>query len=156
MIETMYYKNLRNGRFDFNTNVTPLHDFTIDGETRITDRPKMQQHGSFRSFNYLGFQSLHLAGDLIGDTSEEYITRRLDFYSTLCPDYDNGRPQKERRWGTLFIKYYGQEVMQNDVTIDGYPTAEMGSNPTVSPYTVTFRAFDPYWVGTASGRRYLI
>lgn len=156
MIEDIYYQNLRNGTLKFNdlTVGIILKTFEIDGESRMTDRPKMQEAGSFRSYNYPARQMYHLAGDLIGDTSEEYISRRLNFLSVTHPP--DGGLQKFRYWGTLYIKYYGQNVFFNQVTVDGYPDIPMGSNPTVSPYTITMVAFDPWWTDKNTGVKYLI
>lgn len=114
----------------------------------------MQDAGDWQSFNYLGPQIIHLAGDLLADTTEAYITSRLDMMRILCPP--PGR-QKYRRWGELYLKYYGQEIMKNAVTLDGYPDIPVdGTNPTVSPYTVNFKVFDPYWIGVGTGTTYLI
>jgi hypothetical protein len=156
MIQNIYYTNLRNGTQNFNDLSVGviLKTFEIDGETRMTDRPKMQEGGNFRSFNYMGKQMLHLAGDIIGDTSEEYISRRLNFLSILHPP--NSDIQKNRYWGTLYIQYYGQNVFSNQVTMDGYPMVEMGSNPTVSAYTATFIAFTPWWTDVITGKQVLI
>jgi hypothetical protein len=154
MIESIYFINLRNQRWDFNTNTCPLKSFEIDGETRMTDRSKAEEAGDWPGYNYLGRQLIHLAGDLIGDTSEEYITRRLSMMSIICPP--EGR-QRNRRWGSLYIKYYGQETLQADCTVDGYPDLPMtGQNPTVTTYTVNFKIFNPYWQGVITGNKYLI
>jgi hypothetical protein len=154
MIEQIYYINANTQRrWTFNTNTCPLKTFETDQELRQTDRPKMQEGGSWRSYNYIGPQIIHLSGDLIGDTVEEYIDRRLDFLQVLAPPV--GR-QKLRYWGTLYLKYYGQSIFHNAVTMEGYPDLDIGINPTVSPYTVSFRAFNPYWTKSAGGAQVLI
>ena len=158
MIEEIYFENFRAGadkRWTFNTNTCPLKTFEIDGELKTTDRPKMQEPGDWQSFAYLGKLLVHLAGDLIGDTSEEYIDNRLRFMRVICPPWQP-QPQKNRAWGTLYIKYYGVERFKGDCTCDGVPDpGDMGFNPTVSEYSVTFKVFNPYWIGD-SGNRYLI
>lgn len=155
MIESFVFKNLRNQSWTFNTNDCPMHEFNIEGASRMTDRPKMQQAGDWEGFNYLDHQIIHIEGDLIRDTTELYITARIQLLGMLHPP--PGR-QKTRIWGTLEIKYYGMEIVKNRVTGDGYANMPMSaqSPSTVGPYQIAWKVFDPYWTGIGTGKRYLI
>jgi hypothetical protein len=132
-----------------------MHDFTIDGATRITDRAKMQQAGDWEGFNYLDHQIVRIEGDLIRDTTELYIAARLQLLAMLHPP--PGR-QKIRAWGTIDIKYFGQEIMTNRVTGDSYANMPMTAQApsSVGPYQISWKIYDPFWTGKGTGRRYLI
>src|SRR6266576_1090353 len=128
MIETLDFINLRNQTWHFNTTTCPLKNFVVDGSTRMTDRARMQQAGDWQGFNYLDHELVHLEGDILQDTTELYIANRLSFMSIICPP--PGR-QKNRRWGTLRLKYFGQEVMFNHCTGDSRPLLPIdATNPT--------------------------
>jgi hypothetical protein len=132
-----------------------MHDFTIEGSTRMTDRPRMQQHGDWEGFNYLDHLTVHIEGDLIRDTTELYIAARMQLMAMLHPP--PGR-QKSRIWGTLTVKYFGFEAVKNRTTGDSYASMPMSAQApsTVGPYMIQWKVFDPYWTGVGTGNRYLI
>ena len=155
MIESWTFTNLRNQSWSFNTDTCPMHDFTIEGSTRMTDRPRMQQHGDWEGFNYLDHLTVHIEGDLIRDTTELYIAARMQLMAMLHPP--PGR-QKSRIWGTLTVKYFGFEAVKNRTTGDSYASMPMSAQApsTVGPYMIQWKVFDPYWTGVGTGNRYLI
>ena len=154
MIETFDFVNIQNQTWHFNTDTCPLTSFVVDGSTRMTDRPRMQQHGDWEGFNYLDHDLLHIEGDILRDTTEAYIADRLAIMDIICPP--PGR-QNTRRWGKINLKYYGQEMMTANCTGDSRPSMPLqGLYPTVGPFQISFKIFDPFWTGVISGNRYLI
>jgi len=155
MIETCRFTNLRSQSLSFNTDNLPLHDYHIDGETRGADRPHMQDHGDWQSYGYMGPVTVHLEGDIVYDTTENYITARLNMLDILVPP--PGR-QRLRRWGTLYIKYTGQTYeFAGDCRLDGYPEIPLQAlYPSVSPFQVSFHVFEPHFTEIGTGRRVLV
>lgn len=155
MIEKLNFVNMRNQTLQMNTATMPLENFHADGETRATDRPKMQTHGSWKGFAYLGFVVWHAEGHLLADTTEDYITARLNIMDILIPPPGK---QRDRKWGTLYVRYTGMtEDLKNDCYHEGYPELPMEALfPSVTPFMFSFHCFDPFWTGVGTGRRITI
>lgn len=155
MINAAKFVNLRNQTLDLNTDTLPLHDYHIDGETRSTDRPHMQDHGSWKSFSYMGPVTVHMEGDIVYGTTADYITARLNMLDILLPP--PGR-QRYRYWGTLYIKYEGQtNFFTSKCRHEGYPEIPLQAlYPSVSPFMLSFYCFEPHFTEEGTGARVAI
>jgi hypothetical protein len=144
MIELLNFKNVTGQTVQFNTTTLPLTDFNVDVEHRRTERQKQQRHGIWPSFTLLGRMLIHIEGDILYNTSTEYITARLDMLDKLYP-FNYERNPTARKMGTLFLQYTGQPVFETDVALDGYPEIPMQAlYPGTTPYLITFVSFTPY------------
>lgn len=151
MIEKLDFVNYRSRRWQFNTVDCPLHDFSISGDIKGGDREHMMDHGDWESFSYLGPTTVHIEGDLQYGTTEEYIEKRLLMLSIIIPP--PGR-QRIRSWGELQLQYTGQPLMVNTVKLEGYPEIPMQAlYPSVTPFMISFKCFNPFWVVSGTGQR---
>lgn len=124
-------------------------DMTVDERT-VTDRDRMQLHGTNPTFSYSGGMTLDVTGDLMLDTSENYIIERKAMLLALRGDPDT-QPSVRRR-GILELQWAGDdESMKIDVTIMKFSMPITGAYPAYTQYLATFFAFKPWFTGSTSG-----
>lgn len=150
MIESIKFTNVNGSVLMFNEkNDTqmPTTEMTTEVDPRFTERPRSQQHGIYPAHTYWGKRLFHITGDVLTQTSAEYIQKRLAVMNALMP-----RPQLgQRKAGDLEILYTGMvEPLTCEATLDGYPELPMAAlSPSRTPYQVNFKTFDPrcygYW-----------
>ena len=156
MIDSLIFTNLASETVELNTDTLPLRRFDVQAAMRRGSRPKMQTQGVWPSFSYLGEALITCEGDILHNTSEAYITERMEIMRKLLPD--PSYVQSQRKLGTLELDYTGMtETMITDVTLDAYPSMPMEAlSPSVTPYLIVFVSFNPYFIGTTTGTRYFV
>lgn len=142
MIEELIFTNLLGDSFEFNTDTTPLHEFNTEVDVRTHDQDRPQEHGIWPDYTWLGKRLYHLQGELLKDTSEQYIAERLAMIKALMP-----RPgsKVEKHIGTLKLWLSGEAArMVANCTLDGWPELPMVAGaPARGAYAVNFKSFDP-------------
>ena len=117
------------------------------------EHKRMQEPGVWPHRTIPGHMLLHLTGDILQNSAAQYITDRINMLQILVPA---GVVELQRKMGKIRMQYTGQEVMQNDCTLDAYPSLPMQAlYPSVTEFQVTFKVFDPFMIGV-SGKRYMI
>jgi len=145
MIQSARFTNI-NGMFvDFNTDQIPFNNFVTTVDMRFTEKDRSQEHGIYPGEEYMGKRLFHCEGDLLTNTSAEYIALRMSMIGALLPRPHLGM----KAVGTLDILFEGMtEHLTCECTLDGYPEIPLnGSSPSASPYQVNFKAYDPRLYG---------
>jgi hypothetical protein len=154
MIDVCNFTNLFGETWQFNTTTCPLKEYSVDHDIRTGDDiERMNEHGIWPQYTHVGKCLIHLTGDILRDSTADYCAAVILLKRILMPKDEK---QVTRKLGTLTLQYTGQESMSGDVTLDGSPELpKLANYPTVGEFMITFKAFNPYFVGS-SGRKYLI
>lgn len=145
MIESARFTNVNGSYVDLNDNDIPFDRFVTECDLRFTEKSRSQQHGIYPGNLYYGKRLFHIEGDLFGDSSGQYVQRRLALQSVLA-----SRPQYGRKIvGTLDVLFSGMaEHLTCDVTLDGYPDLPIeASGPARTRFALSFKTFDPRLYG---------
>lgn len=156
MIDKLDFTNLNGQTWHFNTDTCPLKEFIVEIDSRSEEVPRMQEHGIWPAYTYQGKMLLHLNGDILENTPEQYIASRINMLNILVPA---GIVVNTRRMGTITMKYSGmaEDMYQDEVTLDAMPSLPMRAlYPSVTEFDITFKIFRPYMIGKSSGRYYTI
>lgn len=147
MISAARFVNINGATLLFNENDTPFKAFDTDVEMRTFEAQKAQQHGLYPAETYYGKRTFHVEGDLLLNSSAEYMTKRLSLQSALL-----ARPHlKQKKIGTLYITWDGiSEELSSDCTLDGYPSLPIQAmQPARGDYMINWKSFDPRCYGVS-------
>lgn len=146
MIESITFSGINGTTFNLNDDNSPLHNFDSSVDFRTDETLRVQDHGLWETFSYMGARTIVFEGDLIGNTVQDLFSRRRSIFGACIPTPELGN----RKVGTLSIDYVGlPETVTIDVYMDGYPSMPLNANfPAICPYQIGFKAFDPFFYGT--------
>ena len=120
-------------------------DFDMPVDTRNVENAKVQRHGLWQTYNYLGKRSIHMDGSIMGSDSADYFIKRQALMGVFMPNAELGY----KPVGSLVAQFYGvDEEVSIVCDLDGYPDAPMAAGPSYSTYSVALKAADPRWYGT--------
>lgn len=145
----LVFTNLNGQRWVANNNTWALKESNPEPSFKSTPIERSQEPGEFPTRTHPGALMLHYGGDLICDTVENYMVQYLTAVNVWVPA---GIIERERKMGVISIKYYGQEWLDGDCTVDGYGFPMQALYPTVTEFTVSFKVFAGYMIGRISGR----
>lgn len=156
MLDKVDFRNINGEIWHFNTADCPLHDFSIDYDVRPEgeEQNRMQEDGIWPHYTYVGKALVHLEGAILADTTADYVTKAMNINRIILPIPK--QRQTVRKLGDLIMRYTGMtEDMIASCGLDGSPLMPKAANfPTVSEFTITFKIFDGYFVGVATGNYY--
>lgn len=143
MIESVLFTSKNGQTMAFNDNYVPFNSFTTEVDWRQESEEKQQEHGLWGSFPYLGKRVMRVEGDLLENTSDDYMLRRLALLGLFDP------VEGEKVLGTLAIQFSGiPEIISAEVGLDGYPELPMEAlSPSAGRYQIAWKADDPYLYG---------
>lgn len=131
---------------DTTTNpIYPMQNFDMQYASRNDQTDKVQQDGQWETYDYLGRMTLHIDGNILGDSPWDYWQNRLNFMSVFNPVAALGL-----KWTVnARVKFTGiSEEVSTHFNLDGRPDAPITSQyPANSPFTVSITAPDPRWYG---------
>lgn len=157
MINSMTINNVDGiHSIDINTDLIPLNDFEVTvNERTITNRQKSQAHGLWPTRSLRDGMEIHAEGDIFGESSSDYFTRRIDLITALFGDPNADIVPTDRKLGDLIIDFEGStETWTCSYTISAWSAPLQGLSPSRSSFAVTFETWDPWFIGTVSGDRY--
>lgn len=115
---------------------------------------KMQRSGEWQTFGYTGATTIACEGHILGASKADYWSKRNDFLVAFTPPQGE---QTKRRHGVITIADSdAAEPMFGDCRIVNRIAHLENLSPERGPYLVTFKVFETYLTGVASGRPYLI
>lgn len=120
-----------------------VFDFTYDSRNDQTDL--VQQHGQWQTFDYLGRVTLHMEGQILGNSAVDYWTKRQAFAQVFNPVPELGF----RYTVNVRVKFTGiLEETSGQFNLDGRPDNPLNSlYPSQSPFQVSLKAPDPRMYG---------
>jgi hypothetical protein len=138
-----------------NNDAYPVDEaFEVDVEFSDPAVKKMQRSGEWPTFGYPGAVSISLEGHILGTSKADYWTKRNAFLVALTPPPGE---QTKRRHGIVTIADSdAAEPMFGDCRIVHRIAHLENLSPERGPFLVTFKVFETYLTGVASGRPYLI
>lgn len=145
MIDNIFFTNVNGESFTLNDTYAPVHKFNTAVQDRTNERNKSEQHGVWPAFTYLGKRTISIEGNLFGDSSADYITRRRAMKRVFTP-----RPQFGiKKTGTLYVQPTGfATYVSLDCTVDGDPELPIEAlAPFTSTFLINLKAFDPRFYG---------
>jgi hypothetical protein len=130
-----------------------MHDFHTEREMRGEKRTKMASEGIWPHFRYPGQMLIHIEGDLLGNDSSDFMTKRISDLNILMPT--PGVIQRQRKYGMVRIKFTGQsQYFRTDVSLEDDPAYPLeGLSPSRCTYDIDFLSFTPYMIAEGSGAR---
>jgi hypothetical protein len=131
---------------DPTTNVYPMQNFDMQYASRNDQTDKVQQDGQWETYDYLGRMTLHIDGNILGDSPWDYWEKRMAFTSVFNPVSALGF-----KWTVnARVKFTGiSEEVSTHFNLDGKPDIPINSQyPANSPFTVSLTAPDPRFYGT--------
>lgn len=148
------FTNLNGQQLKLNNDIWPLKNFEVEVNMRGERIDRMEEPGEWPTRTQVGAALIHCGGDVLKNTSDDYITERMRAINILVPA---GVIEQERKMGTLTLLYNNFEPLINDCTLDGYPSLPMQAlYPSVTEYSITFRVFAGYMIGRNTGRKWSI
>lgn len=130
----------------FNDNQIPFKRFTTEVEWRQEEVPKGQESGLWGSRPFMGKRVFRVEGDILRDTSTQYIQKRLDMLKMFDPD-----PRLDVI-GRLDIQFTGMsELLTSEVGLEGYPELPIDAlSPSRGEFMIAWKSNDPYLYGPES------
>lgn len=147
MIQSITFNGTNGSSFNLNElGSSPLFNFDSSVDYRTDETLKVQDHGLWPTFSYLGSRTLTFEGDLLGTSAGDLFNKRRAIFGACVPTPELGN----REVGTLVIDYTGMpETVAIDVYLDGYPSIPINNEvPLKCPYMISFKAFSPFFYGT--------
>lgn len=144
MIEYVKFENANNGAsVILNNEFYPMLKFESPVDVRTEDKDRMQDHGQWPTFTYLGKRLIRCEGDILALDSDDYIEKRRALIKALLPY------RASRVVGNLTLRFSGMpEDLTAECTIDGMPELPIEAlSPSRTSYQVTFKCFDPILYG---------
>lgn len=129
-------------------------DFQVEVEFSDPEAKKLQREGEWPTFGYAGACRVICNGHIFGNTNADFWARRQAFLDALTPQ------DKE-----LTIRTHGRLTITDTDAAEGmYQNCRIinrvanldNLSPMRCPYTVTFKAFTPHFIGVATGKAYVL
>jgi hypothetical protein len=140
--------------YSFNTDDVPFtetFDIRVD-DRNVIDREKMQDHGIWPTVPLQGGMSIDVAGDILSDSPENYITKRIAIARIFR---GSGVAPTATKVGVVILGLSGQtEDWKTDVLIQQFSAPLKAGFVTYSPFMVTFFSFTPWFIGVTSGNKH--
>lgn len=144
--------------YSLNSDIAPLTAFepTVTERTQ-TDRNKSQQSGVYATQSLRGALEIHVEGDLFGDDTTSYFTRRRALLAALFGDPNVPDVLTDMKYGTLIVHFDGEtEDWQTDVTITLFSAPILALNWARTSYAITFVSWTTWLIGSTSGNKYYL
>lgn len=134
--------------YRFNQDFCPLSDFDVTVDERLDDsRDKMQTHGLWPTFTYRGGMTINLQGNLLADSMEDYVSKRLDLVQAL---YGNNFDDlvSEPQMGIYRMLPLGyDDIWEVPYAVRAFSSSKTWTEGAYSPFLVTLFAFRPFFTG---------
>lgn len=124
--------------------IYPLEEFDTNIEFEGDDLAKMQDVGQWPNYKYPRKRIWTATGHILSDSTSQYWDRRK---ALLGPIVGSGRitPYGARQHGELHIQVDGDpNTYFSAVVLDDYEAPIAALYPTVTAFTFTWHAFDPF------------
>lgn len=126
----------------------PLIEFTMPVTYTNDPVSKMQRPGEWPTFAYPRFRTFNLRGDILGTSTSDYNDAAGDLLQVVQPPYTY---YELRRHGSLRLRFYGDAtVYYAYVILVSLEIPKEALYPSVSPYTIVWRSFEPYLRSTST------
>jgi hypothetical protein len=110
----------------------------------VTPLKKMQAPGVWPNYNYPGQMSIAIAGDIVGTSSADYVTKRMAFMTAFHVPL---ALQTVRKHGDLRVEMEGWGMTADAACQVVSVEAPMDASfPSVTSYRVALRSFYPAFV----------
>lgn len=133
----------------------PLHVCEIETTLDPREFKKMSESGEWPTFTYPGAMTIHVEGDIVGyggTPSVDYVTKRLAILDAVLPPIG---VLQARHHGTLRMKLEGMSENADALVVCSQQSIPMKSlYPSISEFSVTWKAFLPYFTGVSSQTKY--
>jgi hypothetical protein len=138
----------------------PISQFEIITNIDTHDAKKMAAWGQWPTFHYPDAMTIVAQGKILGiganDTARatDYITKRLALIDGLLPSVGL---LTTRHHGVLRVRFDGmtEDADANVVVVQqSMPMAALF--PATSDFMITWKSFEPYFVGTSSSTKYIL
>jgi hypothetical protein len=140
MIDSFVFENFSNGTsVAFNTNDIPFRSMTTDSDYRTEMREKSQEHGLWPAYTYLGGRRWQCEGDILDQTSADYMTTRREIKKSLTPAPHLGYLAV----GELRVQFSGMEEMFSECTVEACELPLEALSPARGEFMIIWVAFDP-------------
>ena len=164
MLTTVQFIPVSGSTVTFNTtdgsgnHLLPLHTFEIITNIDSRDAKKMAAGGQWPTFHYPDAMTIHAEGQILGvgasdaARSTSYVTQRLALLDGILPPVGL---QTSRKHGVLRVRLDGMtETADADVVTVSQSVPMQALFPANSEFMVTWKGFEPYFVGTSSSTKY--
>lgn len=156
MITTLVYTNNAGAILTLNDTVKfPTREFDTKIEFSDQTQEKMQADGEWPTFNYPRRRIFDISGDIMGTSTSNYITNRIEMMSKITPPPGL---KTARRHGILTFQLDGMtETVFAYVQLSSYNCPfGVDEGYSHSPYQIIWKAWDPYLYGSGTGAVYHI
>lgn len=127
-----------------NDDIYPVNNFSTNVDIRNNEYEQSQRHKYYESNMMFGKRTINISGDILGNSSAEYIANRLMFSKYFIPADESNYPVGTLRG--LFTGY--PEPLDIDCTLDSWPEMPLQSkSPFAGPYNLTLKALYPAFQG---------
>ena len=144
MIDSATFVNVNGYSLVFNDDSLPFREFQVTRDYVREDRQRGESHGLWPAHTYMGGMLIHVEGDILRDTSTNYVSKRLDMMRALAPRPHIG----QKRSGTLTCRFTGMtEDVTSQCSVESVEIPMQALAPARSPYMVNWRSADPRFYG---------
>jgi hypothetical protein len=143
--------NLPNQQLELNDMLYPINNFTTEVDVRFNEQVKPSEHGIWIRNTFYGKRLFHMEGEILADSSGEYIEARRALLSILTP---RSRKNPRTPVGWMDIWFTGMpEKVTTDFTVESYPELPMEAlAPSVGRFQLNLKSFDPRLYGEESNQ----
>lgn len=147
------YKYINNAtdEVDFLGAVNPTGFFNLTGadydfDSRSTDRPKMEAHGSWPTFANYERMHINLEGTVVAGNAEDFAAFIQENTQALMPAPE--ALQTDRTQGEVHLRFEGYSITYSVPVVVETPL-KVASGPGLAPsagtFRIVFKAFRPYF-----------
>ena len=136
MIDSVTLINPVNGSLFLDPATYPLHNISIDVGSRRDETSRVQEHGQYKSRDYLDSMLINIDGDILGSNYNDLIQKRIALKSMLVPYPELGYEYTTR----IEMQPAGlPEVVWAECNIDGLPEIPIeAAVPSSSSFSLGF------------------
>ncbi len=132
-----------------NNDAYPVHDFSMEIETRKEEFAKVASHGIWSARTFLGQRRITVEGTIMGQGVADYMAKRMVLMGSMMPVPELGN----MKVGTLRLQIDGiPEEISIDCNLDGEPTLPVSTDsgtPDSGDFQIQFLCDDPLFYSTA-------
>lgn len=145
MIDYVILEGANGTTVQLDPNIYPLSLWDLQYDSRNDQTDKVQQHGQWQTYDYLGRVTLHVEGNILGNSPTDYWSNRLKFAQVFNPVSELGFKYTVN----VRVQYTGvQEEVTGQFNLDGRPDIPINNQfPANSPFAVSLKAADPRMYG---------